>query len=62
MLEAQAGQFLVNDTLPKPLRDYNRVYDQKGLNSVLEVLAKENSVGSHLLYRYTGADGFRLHG
>ena len=41
MLEAQAGQFLVNDTLPKPLRDYNRVYDQKGLNSVLEVLAKE---------------------
>lgn len=39
MIKSTVGQLLVNDALPQPLRDYNRVYDQKGLDQVLSDLA-----------------------
>jgi hypothetical protein len=42
MLKTTVGQFLVNEALPPPMRDYNRVYDKDGMNSVLEGLAKDH--------------------
>lgn len=39
MIKSTVGQILVNDALPQALRDYNRVYDQKGLDQVLSDLA-----------------------
>jgi hypothetical protein len=42
MIKTTVGQFLANDPLPASLRDYNRIYDQKGMDHVLEVLAHEH--------------------
>jgi DNA-directed RNA polymerase subunit beta' len=42
MIKTTVGQFLANDALPATVRDYNRVYDQKGLDHVLEILAHEH--------------------
>jgi len=41
MLESTVGQILINEGVPKPLRDYNRVFDQNGMNSFLRALAKD---------------------
>ena len=36
------GQVLVNDALPPKFRDYGRVMDSKGIESVLEAIARED--------------------
>lgn len=36
------GQVLVNDALPPKFRDYNRVMDSKGIETVLEEIARED--------------------
>ena len=36
------GQVLVNDALPPRFRDYGRVMDSKGIESVLEAIARED--------------------
>lgn len=41
MLESTVGQILINEGVPQPLRDYNRVFDQNGMNSFLRSLAKD---------------------
>lgn len=41
MLQSTVGQILINEALPPSMRDYNRVYDKEGLNSVLTTLAHE---------------------
>ena len=35
------GQVLVNDALPPRFRDYGRVMDSKGIEGVLEEIARE---------------------
>lgn len=42
MLKSTVGQILINEALPQPLRDYNRTYDQKGLDEVLSSLAHQH--------------------
>lgn len=66
MIKTTVGQFLVNEALPAPMRDYNRVYDQKGLDSVLDTLAREypdkyrevtkklSDIGGEVAYRQGG--------
>lgn len=41
MLRTTAGQYLINDALPEDLRDYNRVLDKKGIQTLYKRLAKE---------------------
>lgn len=66
MIKTTVGQYLVNDALPAPIRDYNRIYDQKGLDSVLDTLAREypdqyrnvtkklSDIGGEVAYRQGG--------
>ena len=41
-VKATVGQVLINDALPKDMRDHQRVLDKKGLNSLLEELAEKH--------------------
>jgi len=41
MRSATVGQFLVNETLPEELRDYERVLDKRGLTDLLREVAQE---------------------
>ena len=41
-LSATAGQLLINDALPPDLRDYSRVLDKKGLNSLFREVAQKH--------------------
>lgn len=41
MLESTVGQILINEGIPKPLQDYNRVFDQNGMNNLLNSLARD---------------------
>ena len=42
MRSATVGQFLVNETLPEELRDYERVLDKRGLNDLLREVAQKH--------------------
>lgn len=42
MLNTTVGQLLVNDALPKDMRDYNRVLDGKGVKSLLREVAEKH--------------------
>jgi hypothetical protein len=42
MRSATVGQFLVNETLPDELRDYDRVLDKDGLRSLLQEVAAKH--------------------
>ena len=42
MRSATVGQFLVNETLPEELRDYERVLDKRGLTDLLREVAQKH--------------------
>lgn len=42
MIRTTAGQFLINEALPEPLRDYNRVLDKKGMQALLRDVAQKH--------------------
>lgn len=42
MRSATVGQFLVNETLPEELRDYERVLDKRGLTDLLREIAQKH--------------------
>jgi hypothetical protein len=42
MRSATVGQFLVNETLPKELRDYERILDKKGMVALLQEVAENH--------------------
>lgn len=47
-MQTTVGQVLINEALPEHLRDYTRVLDKKGVQSLLEQVASE---GDHDVYR-----------
>jgi len=42
MLSTTAGQFLINESLPPDLRDYNRVLDMKGIKKLFQDIAEKH--------------------
>ena len=42
MLSGTFGQLLINDALPDDLKDYQRVLDKKGMNALLEEVARKH--------------------
>ena len=46
MRSATVGQFLVNETLPEELRDYERVLDKKSMTSLLQEVIEAHPMTS----------------
>ena len=42
MLSGTFGQLLINDALPDDLKDYQRVLDKKGMNALLQEVARKH--------------------
>jgi hypothetical protein len=42
MLSGTFGQLLINDALPEDLKDYQRVLDKKGMNALLQEVARKH--------------------
>jgi DNA-directed RNA polymerase subunit beta' len=71
MLQTSVGQLLVNDALPREMRDYTRKLDKKGINNLLQSVAEKypdeykeishrlSTLGHQVAYR-TGGFSFGL--